>query len=901
MPSAFWAAILAVCTCMVGLASGLEGHSQSVIVDGSWRFTAMTQRVIRLEYDEAKQFVDEPTEAFLRSPPTGVWESQVAGDSDWSVLQTKEVVVKYMPKPAPTIGSVVMVSRSNNSYVWRWGDDPAVGNLRGTARTLDSSASTLDLNCNNKVSPTMDNSEMHCTWGLVSKLGWAAVNETGMPTWRDGWYAPSRNTTDVSIFLHGHDFAGALRDFAYVAGPPALPPRYSMGTIFTRWFDFDEDSAAALIDEFEARSMPMDAWIFDMNWHVFGPWGSFTWNKGSYPNLQSLLDSIQARGLFIGANTHDHDGIRPEEATYKQFCNALGRAPCKDTIEFDLYNRTYAMAQEDVAWRALQTKGDQQGLDFAWIDYQQGETDIFQRTKIPKLNPTIVLNRLRSTDAARHNENKRPLILSRWGGLGNHRYPLGFSGDQMHNWEGLAFLPYFTSTAANVAYGFWSHDTVGGDHSFATDYEFSVRWVQTSAWSPVFRFHDKGAGTGDCATLDECARVIPWDVPTQFYDAIRLAAQDRDELLPYIYTAAFSSVSTGRVLTCPMYYEDPTDQSLYGLDKQYLFGSDMIISPISSASSSDAKGFAQALGAIEWAVYAPRTIGGWVDRMNGDFVRGDWTKSVYGIRDTPSLARQGAVIPMRPPRTRGESSIARARQQLQNIEFRIMPAEAFYRQGSFAASGSVIDDDGLTMDYLTGKFANTTCSYTFHGGRFQIKLAQTGDFEGRPTRQTVKLSFPQLPPLKYASVATRPGANLQIAYDRKILGPTLSVPDVDLSASSLSIEATFDDAYSPKVMPNLVGLLGRVRRARYAKDALDAANVNYGESRANLTSVVLAGAHMSADFVANLPQLWEGAEAQVSKLLQEDKTLQKDLRRKRFIALMMQLTHDGSAHVNIVI
>jgi len=347
-----------------------------------------------------------------------------------------------------------------------------------------------------------------------------------------------------------------------------------------------------------------------------------------------------------------------------------------------------------------------------------------------------------------------------------------------------------------------------------------------------------------------------------------------------------------------MYYEQPDDNSLYDLNHQYLFGPDMVISPITKPSGPDAKGFQQALGSTEWTVYAPR--GGWVDRLNGNFASSENVTDIYGILDVPGFARQGAVIPMR-PRVRGRSSLARARDTLTMVEFRIMPADAFYRQGFLAASGSVIDDDGLTMDYLTGKFANTTCSYTFQGGSFQIKLAQTGDFEGRPTRQTVKLSFPQLPPLKYVSIATRHGAKLQHAYDRKILGPTLSVPDVDLATSSLSIEAALDNAYSPEVMPNFVGLLGRVRRARYAKDALDAANVNYGEARANLTSLVLAGAHMSADFVANLPQLWDGAEAQVTKLLHEDQTLKKDSRRSKFVAHMMQLAHSDSVPVNFVI
>ena len=46
----------------------------------------------------------------------------------------------------------------------------------------------------------------------------------------------------------------------------------------------------------------------------------------------------------------------------------------------------------------------------------------------------------------------------------------------------VAFLPYFASSAANVAFVCCSHDTVG-----PYDYELCVRWVQTSPWSPSFK------------------------------------------------------------------------------------------------------------------------------------------------------------------------------------------------------------------------------------------------------------------------------------------------------------------------------------------------------------------------------------------------------------------------------
>lgn len=853
----------------------------AVLVDGAWRFTAVTDRLIRIEYDEAKHWVNDPTDAFVRSEPVGSWIKGTTSINRWTVIQTKGIFLNYIREIPPTNGSLFMIS-TEGSYAYHWGDDPADGNLRGTARTFDGGAESLDLNCHHQVSSKYNNSEMHCTWGLISRKGWAVVNETGMPVWRDGWYAASNNTVDLSVFLHGLDFAGALKDFAHAAGPPALPPRWTLGTMFTRWFDFDAQSVLSLIEEFEDHAIPLDGWIFDMNWHQYGVWGSYTWDEKSYPLVQETLSQIHDMGLGIGANTHDHDGISTQENQYMKVCEALGLQPCTGAIPFDLYNKSYSMAQEDIAWGALQTTPDTPGFDFAWIDYQQGEVDSFVKTTIPNINPTIVLNRLRATDSVRRGGTSRPMILSRWGGLGNHRYPVGFSGDQMHNWNGLAFLPYFTSTSANVAYGYWSHDTVGGDYDLADDYELSVRWVQTSAWSPVLRFHDKGAGTGGCATDNVCARILPWDFPRAFSDAIIQATRVRDELVPYIYTAAFSAVTSGLTLVRPMYYEQPDDNSLYDLNHQYLFGPDMVISPITKPSGPDAKGFQQALGSTEWTVYAPR--GGWVDRLNGNFASSENVTNIYGILDVPGFARQGAVIPMR-PRVRGRSSLARARDTLTMVEFRIMPAQGFYTGEAVAGSGYVIDDDGMSMDYAQGAFTNTTCSFSFHNNGtsniFRVSISSTGfrHFTGQ-----VKISLPQMPPVIF------PDPDVPVlgetGWDATILGPyvVFNVKNV-----STAVEFALDPAYSLEALGNFEGALGKIRRARYVKDALDIANVPYGDSRVNITACALTATHMNPDFMLQFPDLWRGAVEQGSQLLATDYTLTRDARRSKFVSGMLGL------------
>lgn len=115
-------------------------------------------------------------------------------------------------------------------------------------------------------------------------------------------------------------------------------------------------------------------------------------------------------------------------------------------------------------------------LDFYWIDWQQGGTQggAAGGTQNPTVDGIVYslqyidsfymfvrvqiwTNKIRVTDPKRQGKSKRGLVLARWGGIGTHRYQVGFSGDvNPMSWDTLAYQPYFSLTASNVLYGYWS-------------------------------------------------------------------------------------------------------------------------------------------------------------------------------------------------------------------------------------------------------------------------------------------------------------------------------------------------------------------------------------------------------------------------------------------------------------
>jgi hypothetical protein len=152
------------------------------------------------------------------------------------------------------------------------------------------------------------------------------------------------------------------------------------------------------------------------------------------------LSYMKVRNLAVTLNLHDADGVNAWETQYANMCATVGQDPTQGkAINFTIVNSTIAYALEDVVLRPL----EEDGVDFWWIDWQQGETGKGGAAG-GKQNPTILTAHVRSTDANRRGETNRNMVLARWGGLGAHRYPVHFSGDAAISWNQLSFQPYFS-------------------------------------------------------------------------------------------------------------------------------------------------------------------------------------------------------------------------------------------------------------------------------------------------------------------------------------------------------------------------------------------------------------------------------------------------------------------------
>lgn len=583
-------------------------RAEAVIAGEGYRFTVLTDRLIRLEYQQDSLFVDEPTQRVVcRDFP--VCNYRVI-DSDGSLeIITEYLHLYYDKKPFSREGLMIQLKESFHVFgsIWNYGDE--IHDLRGTARTLDNADGAVELES-----------------GLLSREGFTVLDDgsSALMT-EDQWIAPREKTAvDLYFFGYGHDYLSCLKDFYRLCGEVPLLPRFTMGNWWSRFYRYTEKSYIELMEKFQDRGIPFSTAVIDVDWHLIdipkkygSGWTGYTWNPELFPDPRRFLEKLHEMGMHVTLNVHPADGVRAHEEAYLPMAKELGVDwSQEDKIPFDATDRRFMEAY----FQYLHHPNEDRGVDFWWIDWQQGD-----KSRIAGIDTLWLLNHLHFLDSGR--DGKRPLTFSRYAGIGSHRYPVGFSGDTFSTWESLEFQPYFTANASNAGYTWWSHD-IGGHQGGKRDDELAVRWLQYGTFSPILRLH---------STSNEFYGKEPWNYNMQAEKVMTSFLQLRHRLIPYLYSMNYRTHLEGIPLIRPMYYCADEDAA-YKVPNQYWFGTEMIVSPITKPMD---KGVLVA-GVDVWL---PEGI--YYDFFTGQRYNGGRRMTMYrSLESIPVLVPAGGIIPM---------------------------------------------------------------------------------------------------------------------------------------------------------------------------------------------------------------------------------------------------------------
>jgi alpha-glucosidase len=724
-----------------------------------------------MEWSADGVFEDKETLAVVnRLMPVVPFKKTIKGNS--LALKTDALVLEYADDGKEFSKANLTVSFVLKGKKVKWfPGKPDPHNLKGTARTLDGSK----------------NAHTELGDGFVSRSGWGVIDDAdnvvidwvGKVRWAKS--RPTARRQDFYLLAYGHDYKAALHDAARILGRQPLPPRYTLGYWWSRYWAYTDKEFEGLVNSFNTMNVPIDVMVVDMDWHLEG-WTGYTWDKRYFPDHVEFLKWLKDDDLKVTLNLHPAQGVGKHEEQFRAMAKALGLDPrVIERIPFDCTSPEYMKAY----FEHLHRPHEKNGVDFWWMDWQQGKGSLMRG-----LDPLAWLNRLHWEDMEVNGGNTRPLILSRFGGVGAGRYPLGFSGDTYSIWKSLEFQPHFTATAANVLYGYWSHD-IGGHAPGTIEPELYTRWVQFGAFSPILRTH---------TTKNPKSERRFWEYPDPHSKVMMDAVRRRYELVPYIYTENRKCYDNAVSLCRPMYYDNPESDGAYKATQQFMFGSEMIVAPVLKPVDAED-------GMAEVSVWLPK--GEWFDIATGMMAKGDRTiKRRYNIYETPVFVKAGAIIP-------GQ----RAANRLKEGSYRNLVVTVYPGKSGFYI---LYEDDGISRDYIDGKFATIPMSHKESGGKHTIYIGRAqGSYRGFAKERSLEIRLAGSPPPKAITVAGKavPWAyrlgESGWAYDGDNATTVIRVPRFDIT-KGLAIEIVPNKSIPSEMAFGLKGILSRLAVARHS-------------------------------------------------------------------------------------
>ncbi|KAM4603471.1 lysosomal alpha-glucosidase isoform 2-T3 [Polymixia lowei] len=518
---------------------------------------------------------------------------------------------------------------------------------------------------------------------------------------------------DFYVFL-GPDPASVIGQYLEVIGYPAMPVYWALGYHLCRWGYGSSNATWDVVKNMRNQGIPQDAQWNDIDY--MEQFMDFTFDPTSFSTLPDLVKDL---------HTHDQryvmildPGISSTQAEYWPYDEGLRRGVfINDSDGNTLIGKVWPglTAYPDFSdhvthewwYDNLKRFHEKVPFDGLWIDMNEpsnfldGSTNGCPANSLenPPYTPGILGGLLRaktlcasakqktsihynmhslyglmeakaSACALKRILGKRAFVISRSTFPSHGAYSGHWLGDNRSQWKDL-----YVSIAGILTFNLLGIPLVGADicgFSEEPQEELCVRWTQLGAFYPFTRNHN---------AID----MKPQD-PTAFsplaQTAMKQALLLRYSLFPLLYTLFHHAHTLGHTVARPLMFEFPKDIRTYGIDRQFLWGKSLLVTPVLDPG-------------VDYVVgYFPEGV--WYDYYTGDPVhsKGEELRLQAPLDKINLHLREGAVIPTQRP----------------NLTLWVSSGQPLHLVSTLSedgsASGDLFWDDGESIDtYETDQYA----------------------------------------------------------------------------------------------------------------------------------------------------------------------------------------------------
>lgn len=521
-------------------------------------------------------------------------------------------------------------------------------------------------------------------------------------------------------FMYGKNADGVVAQVRNLTGKSPMLPLWAYGFFQSKERYTTQDESLNVLKKYRELEIPIDVIIQDWRYwpehHNDSIWNSHSFDSKRFPDPKKWVDEIHknnAKLLIVAWPGFSlKTDQRKEFDSKNMIINFDTWPPNSSARPYDAYNPE----ARNIYWRYL-NKGifSHIGNDGWWLD--STEPDHINRKESDYDLPThlgsyrsvknafsLMHNKGIAEHQRAHTSNKRVVILTRSGFIGQQRYGSNtWSGDVQSTWDmlekqipaalnyTLMGIPNWNSDIGGFFAGRWNKEGGAMNPKYQ---ELYVRWMQFGVCCPMMRSH----GT-------EVPREI-WNFGTRgtwCFDAQEKAIHLRYSLLPYIYSTSWDVSRHDGTFMRPLIMDFAADKKTHNLGHEYLFGRSILVAPVTKP------------GTKSWPVYLPQGSD-WYHFYNNEKLKGGQTVQCNApIDEIPLYIKAGSILPI------GPKVQYSTQKKWDNLELRIYTGA----DGTF----TLYEDEFDNYNYEQGKYSTITLKWNEKKHTLIIEPRQ-GSFTG---------------------------------------------------------------------------------------------------------------------------------------------------------------------------
>ena len=430
------------------------------------------------------------------------------------------------------------------------------------------------------------------------------------------------------IVIGGEDPKDIISRYTALIGRSPVPPADTFGLwLSTSWMpDSDVKITMDTIKKMEEYKIPLSVFHFDARWMDDYKCCNFRWSD-RYGDAQKMLKEIHDHGVkvCVWINSYvSQESELFEEGRDKGYFIKDKEGNVWQSDEWmtgigvvDFTNPEATKWYQEKLGRIIDMGVDYVKTDFGErlpvdVVYYDGSDPRKMHNYYPYLYNKAIYDLLEE----KHGKGSA-CVFSRSATVGTQQFPVNWGGDNESSYISMAETLRGGLSFSQSGYGFWAHD-ISGFVGTATP-DLYNRWVAFGLLSSHSRLHGEESYRAPWYFGEECCEVL------KFFTDLKCS------LMPYLYAQANKVHTEGIPMMRSMMMEFPGEPSCGYLDRQYMFGDNLLVAPVFSEDSTV-------------TFYVPGS-GLWTSYLDGEkFQGGKWYTRTYGYKDLPLLVRPNSII-----------------------------------------------------------------------------------------------------------------------------------------------------------------------------------------------------------------------------------------------------------------